>query len=131
MSQLLLHQNRAHALSVIEFTQCIRALGAVAHPPGRLRRHLGFGDQIADGRIPSRKDDPRLLADDAAPAITADQVLRAQRAAVGQQHLHARVVLLEVRDFDASLNRHVQLSGPIRERAFDVLLPEAEPVVVA
>src|SRR5205085_209940 len=70
-----LDQHHSRALAVVELADRIDALVALAHAPCRLARHRGLGDQVADRRIPARKLDPGLLADHAATAVTADEVL--------------------------------------------------------
>jgi len=63
---------------------------AAAFPPDadlRLLGHLGLGDQVAGRCAPARKLDARCLADEAAPSVTADQVLGAERPTPVQHHL--------------------------------------------
>ena len=66
-----------------------------ADPQLRLLRHLDLGDQVAHRRIPPGELDARCLADHAASSVASDEILRAQRLAVGQRDVDARVVLRE------------------------------------
>ena len=83
-----------------------------------------------DRRIPPGELDAGCLADDAAPAIAADEILRPQRLAVGQLDVDAGVVLREARHLTFAIDRYVQLVDPAGQDALDVVLPEREPVVV-
>ena len=49
----------------------------------RLLRHLDLGDQVTGRRIPSGKFDAGCLADQTASTVAPDEILRAQRPAVG------------------------------------------------
>jgi hypothetical protein len=98
--------------------------------PFRLLGHLDFGDQVADGRIPSGEFDAGCLADQAASSVATDDILRPQRAAVGQLDLHAGVVLRDTGHLNSAMDRDRQLPGPAGQDAFDVVLPQPEPVIV-
>ena len=77
------------------------------------------------------KCDAGRLADQAASAVAADEILRPQRAAVAQLDIDAGVVLREAGHFDAAIDRHLELVDPAGEDALDVVLPQPEPVGVA
>ncbi len=85
---------------------------------------------MADRRIPPGELDAGGLADHAASAVAADEVLRAQRRAVRHLHVDAGVVLHEARHLTSAIDRHRQLVDPAGEDALDVVLPQREPVVV-
>ena len=53
-----------------------------------------------------------------------------QRLAVGQLDVDAGVVLRKARHLAAAIDRCAQLFDPSGQDAFEVLLPEGEPVVV-
>ena len=76
------------------------------------------------------KRDAGCLADQAASAVAADEILRPQRAAVGQRDVHAGVVLREPVTSHSAMDRHRQLPDPVGQDAFDVVLPQREPVIV-
>ena len=59
----------------------------------RLLGHLDLGDQGAGRRVPPGELDAGRLADQAAPSVAPDEVLRPQRLAVGQLDVDAGVVL--------------------------------------
>jgi hypothetical protein len=71
---------------------------------------------------------PAALRTALRPPIAADQVLRAQHAAVGELHLHARVVLREAGDLAPAMDRHRQLTDPAGQDALDMVLPQSERV---
>ena len=58
-------------------------------PHRRLLGHLDLGDQVAARRLAAGEIDAGRLADDAAPAVAADEVRRAQRLAVGELDVDA------------------------------------------
>ena len=109
----------------------VDADGVAAEPPRRLLGHLDLGDQPAHRRIPPGELDAGRLADHAASAVAPDEVLRAQRLAVGQRDVDAGVVLREARHLTSAIDRHRQLADPVGQDALDVVLPQREPVVVA
>ena len=88
-------------------------------PELRLVGHLDLGDQVAHRRIPAREVDAGRLADQAAPAVAADEVLRAQRRAVGELDVDAAVVLREARDLEAAVDRHPELGDPVGHDPLD------------
>src|SRR5207253_268480 len=91
---------------------------------------LDLGDQGADCRIPAGELDARGFADQAAPAVAADQVLRPQRPAVGHLNVDAAVVLRETRHLPSAINLQRQLANPAGQDLLKALLPEPEHVVV-
>src|SRR5262249_17896657 len=93
--------------------------------------HLDLGDQVADGRIRPRKVDPGLLADQAATAVTSDEVVRPQRTAVGEGDVDAGVVVGKAGHLAPAQDRDPQLLDPGGEDTLDGVLPEREPVAVA
>ena len=70
------------------------------------------------------------LADDAAPAIAADEVRGAQRVAVGQFDVDPGLVLRESDHLGALVDGHAELLDPVGQDSLDVLLRQPEPVVV-
>src|SRR5262249_23708880 len=85
---------------------------------------------IADCRIPAGEIDARCLADQAASAVTPDEISRPQRLPVSQLDLDAGVVLRDSRHFPSAMDRHRQLVHPAGEHALDVALPQSESVIV-
>jgi hypothetical protein len=81
-------------------------------------------------RVPPGEVDAGRLTDQAAPSVAPDEVLRAQRPAVGQRDVDAGGVLREAGDLDAVVDRHPQLADPAGQDPLDVVLPQPEPVVV-
>jgi hypothetical protein len=102
----------------------------VADAKFRLLRYLGLGDQVAPGRIPSGKLDAGCLADDAAPSVAADEVLRPQRLVVRQPDIDAAVVLREVRHLRSVIDLHRQLGDPGGHDPLDLVLPDSERIRV-
>ena len=100
------------------------------HAQFRLLRHLDLGDQVADRRIPSGELDAGCLADHAASSVASDEVLRAQRPAVGQRDVDAGVVLREPCHLAPAIDRHRQLVDPAGQDALDVILPQPESIRV-
>ena len=129
-SQLLFGQHDA-GRPAISLADRVDADGIVVKSPLRLLGRLDFGDQPARRRIPPGKLDAGCLADQAAAAIAPDEVLRAQRLAVGERDVDAGVVLRETRDFTSAIHRHRQLADPLGEDALDVVLQQPEDVVVS
>src|SRR6202021_3687326 len=101
-----------HALPVLQFAEAMDSLGVTADAPLRLAGHLDLGNQVAGGRIPPREVDTGFLADQAATAVASDEVLRPQRAAVGQLDVDAAVVLREARHLTSAIDRHCELTDP-------------------
>ncbi len=99
--------------------------------PRRLVGHRRFRDQAAASRVPSGKPDAGGLADEAAAAVAADEVARAQRAAVREVDVDAVVVLRESRDLAAAQDGDAQPGDPVGEEALDVLLLQREDDAVA
>ena len=102
-----------------------------AEPPLGFPGQLGLGEKMADGRIRSGEANARSLADKAAAAVAADEILRLQRPAVAERDVDAGRVLCEARDLDAAQDRHTELLGPVEHDALAVLLDEREAVRVA
>src|SRR5204862_7866883 len=102
------------------------ALGVVAKAPFRLLGQLDLGDQVARRRIPAGKLDAGGFADQAASAVTSDEILCPQRLAVGQRDVDAAIVLRETRYLTAAIDRHRQLIDPAGQDALDVVLPQPE-----
>jgi hypothetical protein len=115
-------QHHPHPLPVLQFAQGIDAPVVTTHAPRRLFGHRDFGDQVADGRGPSREVDAGFLADEAATAVASDQILRSQRTAAGQLDVDADVVLRETCHLDSAIDRYRQFLDPRRQRALDALL---------
>ena len=82
------------------------------------------------GRIPAGEFDAGCFTDQTAPAIAPDQILGSQRMAVGQLDVDASVVLREAGHLASAIDWYGQLFDPAGQDAFDMLLPESEPVVV-
>ncbi len=99
--------------------------------PLRLLGGVGFNDEPAHRRIPPGELHAGGLADHTASAVAADEIFRAQRLAVGECHIDARVVLHEARHLASAKNRHAQLLHPLRQDALGVLLLQPQRVVVS
>ena len=115
--------NLAVADLVLDLAQGMGPAGVAADAQLRLLGHLDLGDQAARRRVPPGKVDAGQLADQAAPAVASDEVLRVQRAAVGQRNVDAAGVLRETGHLDAVTNRHPQLDDPVGQKALDMVLP--------
>jgi hypothetical protein len=85
---------------------------------------------MADRWIPPRELDAGGLANEAASAVAADEILRAQRRSVGELHVDTGVVLREARHLAPAKDRHPQLRDPVGEDPLDLVLPQREAVVV-
>src|ERR1051326_86074 len=73
------------------------------------------------GAPPAGKVDPCCLTTEPASTTAADEISRAQRSAVGQLGVDARVVLRESRDLVSTIDAHLQFAEPARENALDVV----------
>src|SRR5581483_1911896 len=102
----------------------------VTDAPLGLVRDLDLGDQRADRGLPARELDARGLADDAAAAVAADEVLGAQRLAAGDPDVDAGFVLRGARHLPAALDRDRQLADPLRQQVLEADLRQREAVVV-
>jgi hypothetical protein len=100
-------------------------------PVGRLLSELGLGDQIAGCRIRTRERNAGDLADQTAPAIAANQILRPQRVTIIERNIDTGFVLSEARHLAAPINRHAQLLDPAGEDALDMRLPQCKNVRMA
>src|SRR6266851_7080146 len=98
--------------------------------PLRLLVHLDLSDQAAGGRVPAGELDTGCFADKTASAVAPDEILGPQRQAVGHRDVDAGVVLLEPGHLASAVDRHRLLVDPAGQDAFDVVLPQREPVVV-
>ena len=94
-------------------------------------RHVGFGQQVADGRIGAGETDAGLFADEAAAAIAADEIGGAQTGAIAERNGDPGVVLSQAGDFDAVQHGHSQRVGPVAEEAFSVLLRQRQTIGMA
>src|SRR4051812_3393339 len=74
-TQLRLGQHHAWN-AVVSLADCMDAARILMESPFRLLSEMGFCDQPARRRIPTRKLDARRLANQAASAIASDEVLR-------------------------------------------------------
>ena len=120
---------RPSALLPVDGTDAT-ALGA--HADLRLLVHLDLGDQVAGRRVPPGEVDAGRLADQAAPAVAPDEVLRSERRAVGQLDIDAGVVLREAHHLAATKDRDPELIRPSRPGSRSKsALPERKEVVVA
>src|SRR3954447_14431987 len=106
------------------------AEGVTADASFRLLRHLDLGDQAADCRIPPGELDAGCSTDQTASSVAPDEILRAQRLAVGELDVDAGVALRESRHFTFAIDRHLKLVDPAGQDALDVVLPQPEPVGV-
>ena len=116
---------------VLHLADGMGALGIGADAQLRLLCHLDLGDQAAGRGIPAREPDSGCLANQAARPVTADEVLRPQRLAVGELYHDASVVLCEPRHLAFAVDRHLELGDPTRQDALEIVLPQSQPVVVA
>ena len=113
---------------VLGLAQGVRARRRATDAQLGLLGHLDLGEQGARRRIPAGELDAGRLADQAASAVAPDEVLRPDPSAVGQRDVHAGVVLREPGHLGAVVDRDAQLGDPAGEDAFDVLLPQPQPV---
>ena len=97
----------------------------------RLLVHLDLGDHPAGRGIQPGEVDAGGLADQAASSVAADEVLRAERRAVGDLDIDAGVVLREAHHLAAAKDRNPELTDPVGQDRLEVALPEREHVVVA
>ena len=74
---------------------------------------------------------PGGLADQAASAVAADEVLRPERRVVGQLDVDAGVVLREAHHLAAAKDRDPELTDPVGQDRLELALPQREHVVVA
>ena len=81
------------SLPILHRADRLRAVVIVADAHLRLVAHLHLGNHGAHRRIPARELDACDLADQAAAAVAADEVLRAMPLAVGHADVDAVVVL--------------------------------------
>src|SRR6185312_12169716 len=125
-----LGDHEPHPLPVVERAQAVLAVGVAADAPLRLLAHLGLGQQRADRGIPAREVDAGRLADHAAAAVAADEVLGPQRLAVRELDVDAGVVLREAGDLAPTLDLHPELVDPAGQDLLEALLHEREPVGV-
>ncbi len=100
-----------------------------AHPDHRLLVHLGLGDQIAGGRVPTDEFDAGRLADQAASPVAPDQVGAPERAVV-HLDIYSVGVLRETHDFTPAQDRDPELIYPSGEDRLDAVLPQGKEVVV-
>jgi hypothetical protein len=128
--EVLLRHQDPHRSSILQFGERMDAASIAANAPFRLLDQLDLGDQVADGWIPARELDAGGFADQAASAVTADEISRPDRPASSQLDIDAGVVLRQPRHLPSAIDRHRQLAGPIGQYALDVLLPQSEPVMV-
>ncbi len=106
----------------------VDAGGVVADALRRLLGQLDLGDQVAPGRIPPGELDAGRLADDAAPSVAPDEILRPQRLAAGQLDVDAGVVLREARHLASVMDPHRQLGDPGGHDPLDLVLPDPERI---
>ena len=115
---------------VLDLAQGVHARGGAADAQFRLLGHLDLGDQAAGRRVPSGELDAGCLPDQAATSVAPDEISGTERLAIGQRDVDAGAVLCETRDLTRAVEPHRQLVDPSGEDAFDVVLPQPEPVVV-
>jgi hypothetical protein len=127
-SEPLLGHDHPDRLAVGHQLQTVHARRVVAQAELRLLARAHLSDQVALGRVPSRELDPRSPADDAAPAVAPDQVLRPQRGAVGELDLDARLVLREARDLGPVPDGHTELGEPGGHDPLDLVLEDRQRV---
>src|ERR1700735_1198011 len=108
----------------------MQARGVVAHSPLRLLSQLHLGEQVADRRIPTGERDAGRFTDSAASAVAADEILGPQGLTVRDLNVDASVLLRKAGYVTSAIDPYGQLIDPAGQEAFEVLLPEGEPVVV-
>lgn len=69
---------------------------------------------------------PAAFADHAAASVAADEVLRAQRVAVGQPDSNPAFVLREAGHLTSVKDLHRQLGDPLGHDPFDLVLEDRE-----
>src|SRR5262249_17775561 len=82
-------------------------------------------------RLKARKIDASGFADDASPAVAADEIFCTQRSAVGERDVDVRLALRKSGHRAAAIDRHLELAHPLAKQALDLALPEAEAVGMA
>lgn len=102
-----------------------------AQAPFRCAAVLGFGQEMADGRIGPRKGDAGSLAHRTAAAVATDEVLRAKHAAVGELHVEAAGRFVELREFGAAQDGDAELFHPIGQDALAGPLGNGETIGVS
>ena len=130
VSEVLFGDQDPHR-AILQPGQSMDANSVAAEAPFRLLGQLDLSDQAAGGRIPAGELDAGCFADQASSAVAPDEILGPKRLAVGHLDVDAGVVLRETGHVTSAVDRHPELADPAGEYAFDVLLPQREPVVVA
>ena len=105
-----------------------------AHADLWLLGHLDLGDHEAARRIPPWEVDAGRLADQAASAVTPDEVFGPQRCVAGlagQLDVDTGSVLRQSDDLAAAKDRHRELLDPAGQDPLDLALPESQHAVVA
>ncbi len=107
-----------------------RASRRIPHSGGSSAQ-LSLGNQVAGGRIRSRKFDARGFAHQAPSAIAPDQIFCSQRLAVAERDVDAAAFLREACNFTSAVDLYPKFVDPAAENSLDVPLPQCEPIVVA
>src|SRR5205085_2720220 len=115
---------------VLQPAESVDPDGVAPRAQFRLLGHLGLGDQVADRRIPPGELDAGCLADDAAPPVAPDEVLRSQGLALGQLDVDPRVVLGKARHIASVADLDRQLGDPAGQYSLDLALSDPERVAV-
>ena len=93
-----------------------------------LTLHLDLGDDRAHRRAPSGKVDAGELSHEAAASITADDVTRTQRVAVGKVNVDTIVVLRQARHLAPIPGHHADLARPRTQDALGVFLRQRQAI---
>ncbi len=120
----------AHRPTVLEPVEPVHTDGIVVRALRRFPGDLDLGDQVAPRRVPAREPDACRLADEAPPAVAADEVLRAQRPAIRQLDADSVIVLREARHPAPVDDPYRQLGDPGGHDPLDRVLPDPEAVRV-
>ena len=82
-----------------------------------------FGDQVAAGRVPAGEVDTRSLSDQAAAAISTDEIRRSDLLAISEVDIDTGFVLDESDHLTAAMNGHSELVDPALEDRLHTALP--------
>ena len=128
---LVLVDHLAVADLVLQPADAMHARVITASAQLRLLGHLDLGDQIAPRRIPSGELDAGCSTDDAASSVAPDEILRAQRLAIGQRDINADVVLREAGRLTCVVDSHRELGDPGGHDPLDLVLPDPQRIGMA
>jgi hypothetical protein len=90
----------------------------------RLLVHLDLGDHPTGRGFRPNEVDTGCLANQAAPSIATDEILRSQRRVVRQLDIDAGVVLSEAHHLETTKDRHLEFFHPVSQDGLEDALPQ-------